>query len=194
MDHVIISILNQWSILKQWSILNSRFFFFYSARVASRNSQLTLIIIYFVRALVEPLNSLESLGWEGKRSVKCLLTEQGRLGLLSQGFLEVLLKPHEWNHRKCSFSHNNLIIIRYTSLIIFLLPPCFGKNSPTFLFSFPARHRASHHTRPFQDGPAFGDGFQRPTDEPATAEEALLQPGAHRRRAGAVGRKPPQQI
>lgn len=92
------------------------------------------------------------------------------------------------------FSHNNLIIIRYTSLIIFLLPPCFGKNSPTFLFSFPARHRPSHHTKPLQDGPAFGDGFQRPTDEPATAEEALLQPGAHRRRAGAVGRKPPQQI
>lgn len=45
MDHVIISILNQ------WSILNSRFFFFYSARVALRNSQLTLIIIYFVLGL-----------------------------------------------------------------------------------------------------------------------------------------------
>lgn len=44
MDHVIISILNQ------WSILNSRFFF-YSARVALRNSQLTLIIIYFILGL-----------------------------------------------------------------------------------------------------------------------------------------------
>lgn len=50
MDHVIISILNQWSILKQWSILN-RFFFFYSARVALHNSQLRLIIIYFVLGL-----------------------------------------------------------------------------------------------------------------------------------------------
>lgn len=51
-----------------------------------------------------------------------------------------------------------------------------------------ARHRPRHQAGPFHDGDAPRNGLQRPAAEPAAAEEAQLQPAAHRQRAGADGR------
>ncbi|KAM7370478.1 hypothetical protein PAMP_010025 [Pampus punctatissimus] len=56
-----------------------------------------------------------------------------------------------------------------------------------------ARHRPSRQAGPFPDGDAAGDGLQRPAAQPAAAEEARLQPAAHRQRAGADGRGQPEQ-
>lgn len=58
---------------------------------------------------------------------------------------------------------------------------------------FAARHRPSHQTGPLHDGDAAGNGLQRPAAQPAAAEEARLQPAAHRQRAGADGRGQPEQ-
>lgn len=57
----------------------------------------------------------------------------------------------------------------------------------------PARHRPSHPAEPVPDGDAAGDGLQRPAAQPAAAEEAPIQPAAHRQRAGADGRGQPEQ-
>lgn len=57
----------------------------------------------------------------------------------------------------------------------------------------PARHRPGHQAGPFHDGDAAGNGLQRPAAQPAAAEEARLQPAAHRQRAGADGRGQPER-
>lgn len=56
----------------------------------------------------------------------------------------------------------------------------------------PERHRPGRQAGPLHDGHAAGDGLQRPAAEPAAAEEARLQPAAHRQRAGADGRGQPE--
>lgn len=47
-----------------------------------------------------------------------------------------------------------------------------------------ARHRPRHPAGPLNDGPAAGDGLQRPAAQREAAEEAQLQPSARCPRPG----------
>lgn len=79
-------------------------------------------------------------------------------------------------------------------------PDCHLRRSDTLTSTFSslvcsssaARHRPRHPTGPFHDGDAAWNGLQRPAAQPAAAEEARLQPAAHRQRAGADGRGQPE--